>query len=56
MAIINVNESRDGDSIVLHFQTDSRRINAYTLASTLVAVADAAKAATLPPFISASEG
>ncbi len=32
-------------SVVIHFETDDTRINAYTLASTLVAFADAAKAA-----------
>lgn len=33
------------DSVVLHFETGTQKINAYTLASTLVAIADAAKAA-----------
>jgi hypothetical protein len=33
------------DSFVIHFATEDRRINAYTLASTLIALADAAKAA-----------
>lgn len=33
------------DTLVLHFETQGNRINAYTLATTLVAVADAAKAA-----------
>ena len=33
------------NSVVLHFDTEDKRINAYTLASTLVAFADAAKAA-----------
>lgn len=33
------------DTVVLHFQTDREQINAYTLASTLVAFADAAKVA-----------
>ncbi len=33
------------NSIVLHFDTEDTRINAYTFASTLVALADAAKAA-----------
>lgn len=33
------------NSVVIHFDTDDTRINAYTLASTLVALADAAKAA-----------
>lgn len=39
------------DSVVLHFKTANTRINAYTLASSLVAIADAAKAAntTLNP-------
>jgi len=45
MSIINITESQDGDTIVLHFQTDAPRINAYTLASTIVAIADAAKEA-----------
>lgn len=33
------------NSLVIHFETDDKRINAYTLASTLVSLADAAKAA-----------
>lgn len=33
------------NSVVIHFDTDDTRINAYTLASMLVALADAAKAA-----------
>jgi hypothetical protein len=33
------------DAVVLHFETDGYRINAYTLASILVSIADAAKAA-----------
>lgn len=33
------------NSVVIHFDTDDTRINAYTLASTLTALADAAKAA-----------
>ena len=33
------------DTLVLHFEIQGHRINAYTLATTLVAVADAAKAA-----------
>lgn len=33
------------DTLVLYFETDGHRVNAYTLATTLVAVADAAKAA-----------
>ncbi|MCC7146528.1 MAG: hypothetical protein IT443_08785 [Phycisphaeraceae bacterium] len=43
MHIVNISQFEDG--IVLHFETEGRRINAYTLASTLVALADAAKAA-----------
>ncbi|MFA9479720.1 hypothetical protein ACERK3_15645 [Phycisphaerales bacterium AB-hyl4] len=35
------------DSLVIHFDTENRRINAYTLASVLVSIADAAKAANL---------
>lgn len=34
-----------GNTFVVHFQTENERINAYTLASTLVGLADAAKAA-----------
>jgi hypothetical protein len=37
--------ARFESSVVIHFDTDDTRINAYTLASTLVALADAAKAA-----------
>jgi hypothetical protein len=33
------------DTLVLYFETEGHRVNAYTLATTLVAVADAAKAA-----------
>jgi hypothetical protein len=33
------------DAVVIHFATEGTRINAYTLASTLVALADAARAA-----------
>jgi len=43
MQIINVQDFEE--SFVIHFGTESRRINAYTLASTLVAFADAAKSA-----------
>ena len=43
MAIINI--AQFNETLVLHFETDGHRINAYTLASTLVAIADAAKAA-----------
>lgn len=37
--------SKFEDSVVLYFDTDNNRINAYTLASALVSFADAAKAA-----------
>jgi len=40
-----VNISELGDAFVIHFDTEGERINAYTLASTLVGIADAAKAA-----------
>jgi hypothetical protein len=40
-----INVSEFGDGFVIHFDTDGERINAYTLASTLVGIADAAKAA-----------
>jgi hypothetical protein len=43
MATVSV--ARFEDALVLHFETRGNSINAYTLASTLVAVADAAKAA-----------
>lgn len=43
MSVINIAEFED--SVVIHFDTDDKRINAYTLASTLVSLADAAKAA-----------
>ena len=43
MPIINIAQFEN--SVVIHFDTDDTRINAYTLASTLVALADAAKAA-----------
>lgn len=33
------------NTVVIHFDTDDTRINAYTFASTLIALADAAKAA-----------
>ncbi len=45
MATVNI--AQLGDTLVLHFETQGRRINAYTLASTLVAIADAAKAANV---------
>ena len=43
MATVNIAQFED--TLVLHFHTEGQRINAYTLASTLVAIADAAKAA-----------
>ena len=43
MRIVDV--SKFEDAVVVHFATEGRRINAYALASTLVALADAAKAA-----------
>jgi hypothetical protein len=43
MATIRIAEYEKG--LVLHFETLEQRINAYTLASTLVNIADAAKAA-----------
>jgi hypothetical protein len=43
LAIIDIAQFED--TLVLHFETEGKRINAYTLASTLVAIADAAKAA-----------
>jgi hypothetical protein len=43
MKTINING--ESDSVVIHFETEDHTINAYTLASTLVALADAAKAA-----------
>jgi hypothetical protein len=43
MATIRLEEF--GDGIVIYFKTDAQRINAYTLASTLVSFADAARAA-----------
>src|ERR1700722_4901604 len=46
MATINVSQlSEAGDAFVIHFDTEGERINAYTLASALVGIADAAKAA-----------
>jgi hypothetical protein len=49
MATISIEQFED--TVVIHFETADSRINAYTLASTLVAFADAAKAAnaTLNP-------
>jgi hypothetical protein len=43
MATIDISQLED--TLVIHFATEGKRINAYTLASTLVAIADAAKAA-----------
>lgn len=43
MQTINIQEYEE--SFVIHFGTESQKINAYTLASTLVAFADAAKSA-----------
>jgi len=43
MPTVNISEFED--AVVIHFATEGTRINAYTLASTLVALADAAKAA-----------
>jgi hypothetical protein len=43
MQVVDVSEF--ADCLVIHFATGDRRINAYTLASTLVGIADAAKAA-----------
>jgi hypothetical protein len=43
MGVIDI--SKFEDTVVIHFDTEDKRINAYTLASTLVAIADAAKAA-----------
>lgn len=40
-----VDIARFESSVVIHFDTEDKRINAYTLAATLVALADAAKAA-----------
>lgn len=43
MAVVHIADLTD--VFVLHFETEDRRINAYTLASVLVSLADAAKAA-----------
>lgn len=43
MQVVNISQFEDG--FVIHFATEDRRINAYTLASTLIGIADAAKAA-----------
>jgi hypothetical protein len=43
MRVVDISQFQD--SLVIHFDTEGSRINAYTLASTLVAFADAAKAA-----------
>lgn len=44
MATISIGEL-ESDAVVLHFQTDGHSLNAYTLASLLVSLADAAKTA-----------
>jgi hypothetical protein len=43
MRVVDI--SQFGNSLVIHFETEDRRVNAYTFASTLVCLADAAKAA-----------
>jgi hypothetical protein len=43
MRVVDISEFEN--AVVIHFDTDDTRINAYTFASTLVALADAAKAA-----------
>lgn len=43
MRVIDITQFEN--SVVIHFDTEDTRINAYTLASTLVSLADAAKAA-----------
>lgn len=43
MRVVDISQFEN--SVVIHFDTDDTRINAYTFASTLVALADAAKAA-----------
>lgn len=43
MRVIDISQFEN--SLVIHFDTDDTRLNAYTLASTLVSFADAAKAA-----------
>src|SRR4051812_43031408 len=43
MGVVRV--SQLNDAFVIHFESERERINAYTLASTLVSIADAAKAA-----------
>lgn len=43
MRVIDISQFEN--SVVIHFDTEDTRINAYTLASTLVSLADAAKAA-----------
>ncbi|MEO5922627.1 MAG: hypothetical protein ABIR70_02265 [Bryobacteraceae bacterium] len=46
MPTINISQlTENGDAVVIHFAVEGQRINAYTLASTLVGIADAAKAA-----------
>jgi len=43
MPVVDISQFEN--SVVIHFDTDDTRINVYTLASTMVALADAAKAA-----------
>ena len=43
--VATINVAQFEDAFVIHFVTEGERINAYTLASTLVGIADAAKAA-----------
>ncbi|CAG1004128.1 hypothetical protein [Geobacter sp.] len=43
MRVVDISQFEN--SVVIHFDTEDNRINAYTLASTLVSLADAAKAA-----------
>jgi hypothetical protein len=43
--VAEINIAQFDDVLVLHFVTEGQRLNVYTLASTLIAIADAAKAA-----------
>ena len=43
MKVVDISQFED--CVILHFETEGQQINAYTLASTLVSIADAAKAA-----------
>lgn len=45
--VATVDIAQLNEALVLHFETEGRRINAYTFASTLIAIADAAKAANV---------